>query len=87
MASSLPLLGEPIGLAISPNGTYAYVTTMKNGQNGALLEISIPAAEQTATTQNPAVPELSFLAILTLLLSVLSAAVIVRYRKSNCSKR
>jgi YVTN family beta-propeller protein len=87
MASSLPLLGEPIGLAISPNGTYAYVTTMKNGQNGAVLEISIPAAEQTVTTQNPAVPELSWLMVVPLLLSVFSVALIVRYRKSNCSKR
>jgi len=87
MASSLPLLGEPIGLAISPNGTYAYVTTMKNGQNGAVLEISIPAAEQTVTTQNPAVPELSWLMVVPLLLSVFPVAVIVRYRKSNCSKR
>ena len=87
MASSLPLLGEPLGLAISPNGTYAYVTTMKNGQNGAVLEISIPAAEQTVTTQNPAVPELSWLMVVPLLLSVFSVALIVRYRKSNCSKR
>ena len=87
MASSLPLLGEPLGLAISPNGTYAYVTTMKNGQNGAVLEISIPAAEQTITTQNPAVPELSWLMVVPLLLSVFSVALIVRYRKSNCSKR
>ena len=87
MASSLPILGEPLGLAISPNGTYAYVTTMKNGQNGAVLEISIPAAEQTVTTQNPAVPELSWLMVVPFLLSVFSVAVIVRYRKSNCSKR
>jgi len=82
MASNLPILGEPIGIAISPNGTYAYVTALENGQNGAILKISIPTAEQTVTTQNPAVPEFPTLAIFPLLISVFAGAVLVCYRRA-----
>ena len=52
MAASLTILGEPLGLAISPNGTYAYVTSMANGGGGTVNVVSTPAP--TAVQEFPA---------------------------------
>ncbi|MGA2386666.1 MAG: YncE family protein [Candidatus Bathyarchaeia archaeon] len=49
MTASLTILGEPLALAVSPNGAYVYVTTMTN-EGGAVLVINI---------SNPVTPEFS----------------------------
>jgi YVTN family beta-propeller protein len=52
MTANLAILGEPLGVAISPNGAYAYVTSMTNGGGGTVLVISTPAP--TAVQEFPA---------------------------------
>jgi hypothetical protein len=65
-------------------GTWTYITSGWSPTQTATIPASSTSTSPTPTpTSSPAVPELSWLAILPFLLSAFSFAVIIRHRKTN----
>jgi len=90
-------LTETVALSQLPNGTHSVevrATAMANDEDGTVVACSKVYFAVTKTLEplessspTPTVPELSWLMILPLLLSVFSVAVILRYRKTANSNK
>jgi YVTN family beta-propeller protein len=95
ITANITVGGEPNGVAITPDGAYAYVANLDSNtvsvistSNAITSPTPTPTASPTASpSPSPSAPELSWLAILPLLLSVFSAAVLFRQRKATNLKQ
>ena len=75
--------GSPVLTSIIPEVAYSIVGETSDWSNTQTVNIPVSSVSPASSpTSTPAVPELSWLIIVPLLLSVLSVAVILRHRKS-----